>query len=151
MHVGFTILIIYGSIYSLDGIAQHAEHFVLIVQIRNHVSGIDSGKGLVVGVFQQTGGTDSNRCLYRIEEGKEVFYQPVGQLGTKEGAENHVVGRITQGYLVQLVGVHELIENIGTEDYGFRNHDGGILKLIELRVTFYHVVNKGQTASFSSQ
>jgi hypothetical protein len=52
-----------------------------------------------VGVFQQTGGTDSNRCLYRIEEGKEVFYQPVGQLGTKEGAENHVVGRITQGYL----------------------------------------------------
>ena len=104
-----------------------------------------------MGVFQQTGGTDGNRCLHRIEESKEILYQPVGQLGTKEGTKNHVVGRIAQGYLVQLVGVHELVEYIGTEDYGFRNHDGGILKLIELCMAFYHVVNESQTASLSSQ
>ena len=104
-----------------------------------------------MGVFQQTGGTDGDRCLHRIEESKEIFHQPVGQLGTKEGTKNHVIGRIAQGYLIQLVGVHELVEYIGTENYGFRNHDGGIIKLIELCMAFYHVVNKSQTASFSSQ
>ena len=102
-------------------------------------------------VFQQTGGADGYRCLHGIKEGKEVLYQAVGELGTKEGMKNHIVGRIAQGYLIQLVGVHELVEYIGTKNHGFRNHDRRVIKLIELCVTFYHVVNKGQASSLSSQ
>ena len=151
LHVGLAILIIYGGIHTLDGIAQHAEHLVLVVQIGNHVSGIDTGKRLVVGVFQQAGRTDGNGGLDGIEEGEKVFHQTVGQLGPEESLQNHVVGGIAQGYLVQLVGVHELIEHIGTKHHGFRNHDRGVFKLVELGMTLHHVIDKGQSAPLASQ
>ncbi|CDD51019.1 conserved domain protein [Bacteroides sp. CAG:875] len=104
-----------------------------------------------MGVFQQTGRTDGNGSLDGIEEGEKVFHQTVGQLGPEESLQNHVVGGIAQGYLVQLVGVHELIEHIGTKHHGFRNHDRGVFKLVELGMTLHHVIDKGQSAPLASQ
>ena len=45
---------------------------------------------------------------------KKVLNQTVGQFGFQKVAENHIVIGIGQGYLIQIVGVHELIEHIRT-------------------------------------
>ena len=48
LHVCLAVAIEYRSIDSLDSVAQHTEHFVLVLQIGNHVGGVDTGKGLVM-------------------------------------------------------------------------------------------------------
>ena len=53
LHVGLRVAEEHRCIYPLDGIAEHAEHLVLVVQIGNHVRVVDSGEGLVVRVFEQ--------------------------------------------------------------------------------------------------
>ena len=151
LHVGLRVAEVDRSIYSLDGIAQHAQHLVLVVQIGNHIGVVDTGEGLVVRVFQQRGRTDGKGRLHHIEEGKEVLHQAVGQLGFEEVAQDDVIVGIGQGYLIQIVGIHKLIEHIGAEHDGLGDGDTGILKLFELRMMLHQIVDESQSAPLASQ
>ena len=65
--------------------------------------------------------------------------------------QDFLVGGVAQGYLPQVVVVHELVEEVGTEHDGLRNLNGGILKLVQFRMTLDDVVQECQTTAFSSQ
>ena len=53
-HIGFGVAVEHRSIDTLDGSGKHLQHLVFVVDVGNHISGIDTGKGLVMGVFEQT-------------------------------------------------------------------------------------------------
>ena len=61
LHISLAVAEINRSIYSFDGIGQHTEHFIFIIQIGNHIGIIDSGKRLIVRVLQQRRRTDGER------------------------------------------------------------------------------------------
>ena len=151
LHVGLAVLIIYRSIYSLDGVAQHAKHLILVVQIRNHVRRVDAGKGLVVRIFKQTGRTDGYRRLHRIEKREEILHKPVGQLRAEKRPQYGFIVGIAQRHLIKLVRVHELIEHIGTQHHRFWNHDRSVFKLVKLAVALQQMVDKGKASPFSSE
>ena len=50
-HVSLGIMIEHRCIHALDGTGQHLEHHLLVINRGNHVSGIDSSKGLIMRVF----------------------------------------------------------------------------------------------------
>ena len=52
LHIGFGVAEIYRGVNSFDCITEHAEHFILIVQVGNHISIVDPGERLVVRIFQ---------------------------------------------------------------------------------------------------
>ena len=52
-HVSLRITIEHRSIDSLDGTGQHLQHLILIFQIWNHIGRINTGKWLIVGIFEQ--------------------------------------------------------------------------------------------------
>ena len=151
LHIRLAVLIVYRCIYPLDGITQHPVHGFLVFQIRNHIGRIDTGKRLVMRVFQQARRTDGDRRAHHIEEGQEVFHQPFRQAGTEEGIQDHLIGCITQGYLIQVVCIHELVEDVGTEHHRLRDGYRCVVKLLEFRMTLHHVVDEGQTAALASQ
>ena len=61
LHIRLAVAEIDRSIYAFDGVGQHTEHFVFIIQIRNHISIIDSGEGLIVRILQQGRRADGKR------------------------------------------------------------------------------------------
>ena len=151
LHVRLAVFVVHRSIDPLDGIAQHAEHLILVVEIRNHVGRVDAGEGLVVRIFEQAGRTDGYRRLHRLEEGEEILHQTVGELGAEEGAQDGLVVSIAQGYLIKLVGVHKLVEHVSTKHHRFRYHDRGVLEFFELAVPFQHVVDEGKPSPLPAQ
>ena len=69
----------------------------------------------------------------------------------QEVLQNLIVASITQSYRIEIVAHHKFIKDICTEHHGLRNLHGGILKLIELRVTLDDVVEECKTSTFSTQ
>ena len=151
LHIGFTIPKINGSINAFDCIGKHTQHLIPIVQIRNHISVIDSGKRLIVRIFQQRRRTDSNRRFHHIKESKEVLYQSVRQFCFQEISQYRIIIRIRKRNLIQIVNVHKFIEYVRTKHHCLRNGNTGILKLFKFGITFHHIIYKSQTASLSSQ
>ena len=149
-HIRLGVLVVDRGIDTLDGTSQHAQHLILVVKVRYHISGIDTGKGLVVGILQERRRTDGYRSMGSLEERKEVGYQRVGQLCMQERLQDVFVAGIAQGYLVEVVTLHELVEDVGTEDDGLRYLHGGILELAEVGMHLNDVVEKRQSASFSA-
>ena len=52
-HISLRIAIEHRSIDTLDGTGQHLQHLILIFEIRNHIGRINTGKWLIVGIFEQ--------------------------------------------------------------------------------------------------
>ena len=150
-HVCLGIAIEYRGIHALDGTGEHLEHLILIVEIRNHIGGIDAGERLIVGIFEQRTGTDGDRTLRCLEEGEEVGYQRIGQLRMEEVLQDFIIAGIAQGYRIEIVAHHELVEDIGTEHHGLRNLHGGILILVELGMALDDVVEEGKSPALSAQ
>ena len=120
-HVSLGIMIEHRCIHTLDGTSQHLEHHLLVIKRWNHISRIDSGKRLVVRVFQQRTGTNGYRTLGGIEKRDEVVAQTLWQLGFQEAVQYLFVCRIAQGNVIKIVLVHELVEQIRTKHQRFRN------------------------------
>ena len=102
-------------------------------------------------VFKQTRRTDGDGRLHYIEEGEEVFYQAVGQLGTQEVTEYLIVAGIAQSQLIQIISIHELIEYIGTQHHRLRYNHLSVLEFIELGMTFHHIIDESQATTLTSQ
>ena len=151
LHVGFRVAEEHRGIHTFDGVGEHAQHFIFVIQIRNHVRVVDAGEGLVVRVFQQGRGADGNGRLHHVEEGEEVLHQPVGELGFQEIAEDDVIVHIAQSHLVEVVRVHELVEHVRAEHHRFRDGHAGVLELLKVRMVFHQVVDEGQATPFAAQ
>ena len=102
-------------------------------------------------VLEQARRAYGNGRLHRLEEREEVVDEPVGQLGTQEVAQDDLVGHVAQRKLVQVVRVHELVEEVGAEDHGLRDGHRGILERLELHVTLHEIVDECQSASLAAQ
>ena len=79
-HISLRVAVIDRGIDGLDGTGQLAQHLVLVVQIGNHIGGVDAGEGLIVTVLQQRRGTHGDRTLHGIKEGEEVGNKCIGKL-----------------------------------------------------------------------
>ena len=104
-----------------------------------------------MAVFEQRGGAHGYWRLHCVEEGEEVGYERVGQLGAQEVFEYDVVGSVAQCYLVEVVGIHELVEDVGAEHHGSWYGHLNPRQLVHLRMSLYDVVEESQSTSFSSE
>lgn len=124
--------------------ANITEHLILILQIRNHIGGIDAGERLVVRILKKRTGTDGYRTLRGLEEGEEVGYQGIRQLRMQEVLQYLFIAGIAQRYRIKVVIHHECIKDVGTEHHRLRNLHGGILILVELRMTLDDIVEESK-------
>ena len=151
LHVCFRVVVIDRCVDTLDGVFEHLQHGFPVVEVRNHVGGIDSCKGLVVAVLQQAAGTYGDGAAGGVDEGFAVGNQSVGKCGFTEGLEDGGVGDVRKCQGIQGVTVHELFEDVGAEHHGFGNHHRGILPFVKFGVVLHHAVNEGQSAAFASE
>ena len=61
------------------------------------------------------------------------------------------VGSITQRYRIEIVLLHELVEEVGTENDGLRNRHLRILILVQFGMTLDNIVEERQTTTLASQ
>ena len=102
-------------------------------------------------VFEQRTGTHGNRRLDGIEKGEEVGYQRIGQLCAHKMLQNLLVRCIAQGYRPEVVLVHELVEEVGTQHHGLWNLHRCILKLVQFRMSLDDVVKECQATALTTQ
>ena len=150
-HVSLGVAVVNRGIDSLDGASQHTQHLILVLKIGYHVSAVDACKRLVVGIFEQRRGAYGYRRVRGIEESEEVCNERIGQLGTQKGVQDFVVGRIAQGYLVEIVLLHESIEDVGTQHHRLRNLHRGVGKPAELGMPLDNVVEESQSAPLAAE
>ena len=65
--------------------------------------------------------------------------------------QNFLIGRVAQGNRIEVVFLHELVENVGTEHHRLRNLHAHAGKSVKVGMPFYNAVEKGQSASFSAE
>ena len=65
--------------------------------------------------------------------------------------EDDLVGSVAQRNLIQVVGIHEPVEDVGTQHHGLRNGDGSVVESVELRVALDDVVEEGQATALASK
>ena len=102
-------------------------------------------------ILEQRRRAHGNRRLDGLEEGEEVGYQCIGQLCFHEVLQYLLVGRVAQGYRPQVVLVHELVEEVGTQHDGLRNLHRGILELVQFRMTLDDVIQERQATALATQ
>ena len=127
------------------------EHTVAIVEKGHHIGVVNAGKGLIVAVFEQRTGADGNGTTGGFDEGEDVSLQTCRKRGAAEGIEDDGIVGIGECELIEVVVVHEFLEEVGAEHYGLGNHDGGIVELIEFGVVFDDIVDEGKAAAFPSE
>ena len=69
----------------------------------------------------------------------------------QEILKNFLVGDVGECDFIKAIGLHELIEDVGTEYNRLGNLHGSILILVEVDATFDDVVKKSETSALSSQ
>ena len=150
-HVSLRIFVEHRSVDTLDGVDHHTQHLVFVAGKGHHVGSIDTGEGLVVAVFEQRTASDGDRLLRGLEEGEEVGDVLVGKLCPEEMLQNLFVGHVAQGYLVEVVRVHKLVEHIGAEHHRLGDAHLDALKLVELGMALDDVVEESQSAPLAAQ
>ena len=104
-----------------------------------------------MGVLQQRRRPYGYRTLRGIEESEEVAYQGVRQLRLEECLKYLIVRGIAQCDLVEVVLLHEIVEDVCTEDDGLRYLYGGSRISVEVWVRLYYMVKERQATSFSTK
>ena len=74
-----------------------------------------------------------------------------GQTRAPEGIENLGIVHIGKRELIEIVRLHEFLEQIGAEHHGLGNHDGGVVEAIDFGVGFDEIVDESQTAPFAAE
>ena len=102
-------------------------------------------------VLEQAGGTYRDRPVHDVEEGFHVADQSHRQSGAEEVLQDFLVGDVAERQLIEVVGVHELVEDIGAEHDGLWDADCHAFLLVEVGVASEQVVDEGEAASFAAQ
>ena len=102
-------------------------------------------------VLEQTRRADGKRSVDHVEERKQIFLYALGELGPLEMFENLLVGGVAERHRVELVGKHELVENIGTEHHSARNHNAQPPEVVAHGIFLYYRVDESETSAFASE
>ena len=151
-HIVLAGLIEHGGIDPLDGIAEHLKPLVLVLTVGNHIRAVNPGKRLIMRIFKQRRRAYGYRLLHHLKEGVEVLGQGFRQTGVEEVMEHLLVGDvIAEHNLVKLVTGHELVEDVGAEHDGLRNHHPRVVEAVEVDMAFDDVVDEGDATAFASE
>ena len=151
LHIVLTAPVEDTGINGLDGFGEHRETLVAVVCCRYHIGTIYTCEGLVVRILEQAAGTDGDRAIYHVEEGFHITHESHGQAGTEEELQNLFVGCVAQCHLVEVVRVHELVENVRTEHDSLGDADCDALLLVQVGMASQDVVDEGQATSLTAQ
>ena len=84
-------------------------------------------------------------------KGQDVALQTCRKRGAAEGIEDDGIVGIGERKLVEIIVVHEFLEEVGTKYHRLGNHHRGIVKLVEFGMMLHDVVDEGKTTTFTSQ
>ena len=101
-----------------------------------------------MAVFEQGGGAYGQGGFDDFHEGFEVAEESLGKSAAEECLEYVVVAEVAEGYAVEVVGVHELIEDVGAEHEGLGYEEGG---WGFAAVLHDHSVEKGEASAFAAE
>ena len=102
-------------------------------------------------ILEQRTRADGYRRLHGIKEGEEVGYQRIGQLSPHEMLQDLFVGSIAESNGIEIVLLHELIEEVGTEYDGLRNRHLSILVLVQLCMPLDDIIEESQATTLATQ
>ena len=89
--------------------------------------------------------------FHHVEEGHKVVGQAFGQSRVEESLENVLVVGVAQCELVEFVGVHELVEDVGAQHNRFGDDHFKVVVLVDILVFLDNVVDERQSASFPAE
>ncbi len=141
----------YGGINRLYGICQHTHTHRRVLYIRNHICGIDSGKGLIMRVFKQRAASDCERTAHNIEKRLEIGNDIIRQTRLQKSFKYLLIRRVGKRDLIQTVAVHELIEDIGAHYDCMRYRYLHSVEIVTDGIALDNLVDKSKTASFPAQ
>ncbi len=150
-HIVLAGPVIDAGIHAAYGLREHGQPLVLVLGAGNHVSAVDTGEGLVMRVLEQTAAAHGYGASDHLQEGLQVAQQAHGEARAQEMGQHLLVGDVAQCHLVEVIGIHELVEDVGTEHHGLGYSHGHALHLVEVGVTLEQVVDEGQAASLAAQ
>ena len=104
-----------------------------------------------MAILQQRARSHGDRRFYSVEEREEVGYQRVGQLRAHKVLQYLLVAGVAQCYCPQVVLLHKLVEEVGTQHHRLCYLHLRLLKLVQFWVALYYLVEECQTAAFASQ
>jgi len=104
-----------------------------------------------VAVFEQRTGAYRDGAAGGFNEGEDVALQTCRKCGAAEGIEDDGIVGIGERKLVEIIVVHEFLEEVGAEHHRLWNHHRGIVKLVEFGMMLHDVVDEGKTTTFASQ
>ena len=116
-HIVLAASVIHAGIDSTYSLREHGQPLILVTSIGNHIGTVYTRKGLVMGILQQAAAAHGYRPIHHMEEGFQVAQQAHRQPCTQEVLQNLFVGDVTQSHLIQVIGIHKLIKDVGTEHH----------------------------------
>ena len=102
-------------------------------------------------ILKQRRRAHGNRRFHSIEEGEEVGNQRIRQLRTEEVLQDFFIRRITQRDGIEIVVLHELVEEVGAEHNGLRNHHLRLFILIELGMALDDIIEERQATTLTTE
>ena len=102
-------------------------------------------------IFQQAGTAHGKRPANNLEKSEEILCQPRGQLCGEKSLQNVFVGSIAQGQRIEVVGSHELIENVGAQDHGARNGNRQAFEIVAHGILLDYGIHERQAAPFAAK
>ena len=85
-----------------------------------------------------------------IEKGKQVVEHAAGQVALLEAGKDFLVAGVAQGDGIEIVSLHELVEDVGADDHSLGDVYGEALAL-ELGVALDHRTHEGEAAPLASE
>ena len=121
MHIGAAAVVERGGIYTLDGLVEHAEHLVTVLDIRDHICRVDSCKRLIVTVFQFRAGTYGKRVVRSCHIDLQLGNQGLRKAGRHELGQDLVISQFRINDILKSILLDELVEILRRNDYASRN------------------------------
>ena len=75
----------------------------------------------------------------------------MGQLGLQKTRQNLLIRHVGQSELVEVVGIHELVEHVRAEHHCFRDHHIGIVESVQVGMLHDDMVQESQPAPLSAK
>ena len=104
-----------------------------------------------MAIFEQRTRAHRDGAAGGFNEGEDVALQTCRECGAAEGIEDDGIVGIGERKLVEIIVVHEFLEEVGAEHHRLWNHHRGIVKLVEFGMMLHDVVDEGKTTTFASQ